>query len=87
MNMKSMITRSSHYSVNHPSVQQVLLHSLHKEMDHAVDEGNISKKKVAHEWMNNPVYFLPGKCHTRARTQNQYEENVASPIILEYDTV
>ena len=45
MNMKCMITRSSHYSVNHPSVRQVLLHSFHKEMDHAVDEGNISKKK------------------------------------------
>ena len=46
MNMKSMITRSSHYSVYHPSVRQVLLHSFHKEMDHAVDEGkNISKKK------------------------------------------
>ena len=81
MNMKSMITRSSHYSVYHPSVFTKRWTMLWMR------EKIFLKKKVAHKWMNNPVYFLPGKCHTRARTQNQYEENVASPIILEYDTV
>ena len=69
--MKCMMTSSFHYSVSQPSVRQVLLHSFHKEMDHAVDEGNISKKR----WRTNERITLYISCQVNVIHEHIHKIN------------